>query len=206
MKSNNITVTDGRLLNAWKKVNDSTQETTISKEIQDAVQESKIKTGTITCYFPWLDKCRVKLDDSNTSKICKILHRCWGDVIDFYTPQGESSFDEELNEPCVLPLEQSHCLIVDINDNSDEWLFLGFYNALGSMFNKPANPGEWKLTNVGATDSFYLKFGNTTFEVVTSNGVEITEKSFQESNTVEYYTKAEVDELLDKLKEELSEG
>lgn len=204
MKSNNITVTDGRLLRAWKTVNKATEENTISEKIKEAVDESKIKTGTVTCFFPWLDKCRVKLDDSDEYKICKILHRCWGGMVDFYTPQGEASLDEELKEPCVLPLEQSPCLIVDIDDKSSEWLLLGYYNAYGSMFNKPADEGEWKLANIGATDTFYLKFGNSKFEVATSNGVSITEKTGTESNELEYYTKSEVDELLDNLREELT--
>lgn len=205
MTSKDITVTDGRLAKAFKNMVEATSDNTTAIKLKSEVDKSKIHLGEMVMFYPYLDKAKVTLKDENKTIICKILHKCWGDMLDFFTPQGDWSFDNSLKERCILPTAPIPCLIADINDNSEEWLMLGYYADYDIVHNKPADKGEYKLTYIGATDEFYLKFGNGKFEVATTSGISITEKNVGESERVEYYTKSEVDELLDKLKEELSE-
>ena len=124
-----ITVTEGR---AKKAVDSIVTELTMPKvtdKVKTAIEEERIRTGVITKFYPYLDKAEVKLDNTNTKLLCKILHRYGGDLIDFFTPLAEKEFfDNERKEPCVIPRHEQHVLVLKIHDaDSDENLILGYY-------------------------------------------------------------------------------
>lgn len=213
MKSRNITVTDGRLLDAWGKITEVTSknhDNAVSKKIEEASEEAKIKTGRLICFYPYLDKCKVVLKDETV--ICKVLHRLGGGLIDFYTPIGERDFDEKLKEPCITPLEQSHCLVADIREeDSREMLLLGFYQK-EDLRVTPAESGHYKIMGIGVANEYGLDFSNEEFKVFTHDGASY-EQGFHEdteSTSIDfdrpYFTKEEVEDLLINLKQEIEEN
>ena len=157
MKSNDITVTDNRLLEALSNPVSKIVGNTVPQQIKKAVEALKIYTGVVTKFYPYLDKAEVKLDKGNKKVLCKILHRYGGELLDFYTPFGEQTLCETLKEPCVIPRDTLHCLIVDVQDfDSNEHLILGFYMNEEIVGLNPAKPGNMKLITRGGSNHHWL--------------------------------------------------
>ena len=212
--SNNVTVTNARVISAMSPIIKSVVEPNIKKEIKKEVNTSKIHTGILTKYYPYLDKAEVKVD--NKLILCKILHRVHGSLVDFFTPTGDSSFCEKLKEPCIIPQGELDCLIADINDNTKEQLLLGFFLKNDVLYTSPANPGHYKITNLGATNEWGLDIGDGNIKLDSSDGVTFTEGLVQKENTIveyatsdnvygkkEVYTKKEVDNAIKKAIDDL---
>ena len=161
MDSKEITVTDDRLLKALNEPVGSIINNKVPNMIKKATDETKLFTGTITRFFPYLDKAKVKLNGSNKTVLCKILHRYCGDMIDFYTPRAyEETYDEDLHEPCVVPFAQQNVCVLKINDaDSEEYLILGYYNNEDIVGLNPAKPGNFKIASLMPTNVFWFKFG-----------------------------------------------
>lgn len=213
MDSNKITVTDGRLKQALKNSVQQQVLPEVNRSIDKKISETQITTGIITKFYPYLDKAEVELRN-NKKIICKILHRFGGELIDFYTPFGEEDYCDDLHEPCVIPRVEVDCLIVDINDNSKEYLLVGYYLAEELIGSNPAKPGDFKIMNITGDNEYWIKFGYTGLDIrlpsniVTAVGLTDDEmESTEYINPNEYYTKSEVDELIKKAVEEaLNQG
>ena len=214
-KSNNITVTDGKIFSAMTPVVNSVVDTKVEKEIKKEIDKSKIHLGVLTKYYPYLDKAEVKAD--NKLIICKILHRMHGSLVDFFTPEGDKSFCDKLNEPCIIPRGELDCLIADINDNTKEQLLLGFFLKNDVLYTSPANPGHYRIADLGATNEWGLDIGVGDINLNSNQGVTFTEGfTEKENNVIQYadnenvydkdsvytkeetYNKEEVDELIKK--------
>ena len=111
----NITATQGRLKQAYDKGLGKLVQNDISKTVNNIVKDTRINTGVITKFYPYLDKAEVKLSNDKLI-LCKILHRYGGELIDYYTPTGEEDYCIKLKEPCILPREELNCLIMDGDD------------------------------------------------------------------------------------------
>lgn len=213
-----ITLTNKRQYDPLKLlVNQIIDDRNIEETINKTVDASKIRTGVLVKFYPYLDKAEVKLDNIDKSVLCRIFHRFGGSLIDFFTPEGEQVFCETLKEPCILPREELHVLVADIsNEDAKEMLLLGYYHPNDIIGIRPANPNYFKLTNIGATNMWGIEIGNGEIKTNTMNGVTFTEGEFHADNTEvnyantedmytkkEVYTKTEVDNLLNNMKQEI---
>lgn len=211
MNSNDITPTQGRLRAAIDNAVTKPIIPQVLPEIETAVEKERIRTGVITKFYPYLDKAMVELDNSDEVVLCKILHRFGGELIDLYTPSADSSdYCDELHEPCVVPRDSLNCLIVNIDDaDSEEYLILGFYQNDEIVDLNPAAPGNLKLTYIGGTNQFWIKFGSDGLDLrlpkaatlnVGDMDKNMEEVDYADSTNVytkdEVYTKEEVDELI----------
>lgn len=221
-RADNIAVTDARLHNILdKKINQVIDKRDIPSMIEKTVNDAKIHTGSVLKYYPYKDKAMVKLSN-NQKVVCKLLHHMTGVLIDFFTPEGEADFCEELQEPCIVPRAELHVLVLDINDNTKEQLMLGYYHPDDFIYINPAANGCYKITNISPSNEYGLNIGMGKVEVKTLDGMEFTEGFFPEDETSivyankenvpvkddvytkkEVYTKEEVDKLIEDLREEL---
>lgn len=191
MKSGNITATDARLKKALTNNINSLVTNEITKTITTTVDNSKIRTGVVTKFYPYINKVEVKLDNGSIT-ICKILHFFSGALLCLFTPDGEEAFCDNLNQPCIIPLGNLTCLLADINEtDSEEYVLLGYYipEELSTGVTPP-NPGNFTINSIGATTTKTIGFGN--------EGLKLS--------LDDYYTKEDVDKLIDDLKEELING
>lgn len=187
--SGNITITDGRVIESWRQLTSLAQseaEHETKTLIKNSADDSKIWIAETIRFYPYLDKVKVQIKEGG-EVICKILHRLGGSVIDYYTPEGEWVFDDDLKEPCVVPLEKSCCLVARIN-NDIEWCFLGFYNE-NELNVTPALEGHYKIMGVGISNENYLDFSNKSLNITTESK--------------DYCTRNEVKQMIDDLRKEL---
>lgn len=198
----NMTITDTRLLQSLSGPVNEIIKSSVPQQINKVAESLGLKTGVITKFYPYLDKAEVKLDKDGKTVLCRILHRFGGDMIDFYTPlEYEESFDEGLNEPCIIPRASHHVCVLQISDaDSEENLLLGHYNNDDVVGFKPAKPGNIKLMSITEPNLYWIEFGpdglnlrlpdNPSIETGTLP-VEMTDGSV--------YTKKEIDEKLEDL-------
>ena len=196
-KSSNITATDGRVIGSIKPIISSVVDSKLEKEIKKEVDKSKIHIGVLTKYYPYLDKAEVKV--GNKLIVCKILHRMHGNLVDFFTPAGDSTFCDKLNEPCIIPQSELDCLIADINDDTQEQLLLGYFLKNDVIYTAPANPGHYVIADLGSTNEFGLDVGVGKINLKSNNGVTFTEglvekenKDIVYANSDNVYTKKDV--------------
>lgn len=216
--SDSITLTNRRQFTPLKRlVNQIIDDRKIEQTINKTVDASKIRTGTLLKFYPYVDKAEVKLDNMEKSVICRIFHRFGGSLIDFFTPAGERDFCETLREPCIIPREQLHVLVADIsNQDAKEMLMLGYYHPNDIVGINPANPNYFKITDIGATNLWGIEIGNGEIKINTMGGVAYTEGEDHADNTEvnyadskntytkkEVYTKQEVNNLIAKMKQEI---
>ena len=204
MGTKDITITKGRVEEAIEGAITRTIGPKITQQINTAVEGAKIRTGIITKFYQYLDKAEVQLDNSNQKVLCKILHRYGGELIDFFTPNGDEDFCTELHEPCIIPRGDMHCLIVNIHENdSNDWLMLGYYAPAELDGINPASQGNLKLSTDGGTNQFWIKFGYDGLDLrlpgeSTTNigNMDSEMEGLQYANSQDVYTKLEVDEKI----------
>lgn len=216
MKSRDITATNGRVMNALSPVIKSAVESTVTDKIKTEVDKSKIHIGILTKFYPYLDKAEVRVNDKLI--LCKILHRMHGSLVDFFTPDGDASFCEILNEPCIIPRSELDCLVADIGDNTREQLLLGYFLKDDVVYISPAESGHYKINDAGSTNNWGLDIGVGNINLDSANGVTFTEGEIPDDNAIveyassenvynkkEIYTKKEVDAAIKKAIDDLRE-
>lgn len=213
--ADNITITDGRMSRALEKNVSPFVQRESKKIVEKEVEKTKLKTGKVTKFFPYLDKVEVKLTDGK-SVLCKILHRYGTDLLDLYTPLADRrEFDNKLKEPCYIPRYALHCVVLNIDDKkSDEYLLLGYYQKNEFIGLNPAKPGNLKLVSQASSNNqFWIKFGYEGLDLrLPSKSISINTgdraKDMEEMNYVksdEVYTKEEVEKLIaEKIEEALN--
>lgn len=213
------TITQGRMEQAIDRAVNRVAGPQITQQINDAVENERIRTGTITKFYHYLDKVEVALDNSDEKVLCKILHRFGGELIDLYTPSADSiEYCDDLHEPCIIPRCSLNCLIINIHDSdSEEFLLLGFYQNEELVELNPAAPGNFKIVSISGTNQFWIKFGADGLDLrlpdTATTNVGDMDKNMEEVdyadstnvytkqevyNKTEVYTKEEVDELISK--------
>lgn len=206
--TDNITVTNGRLEKALKTRVEPIIMPQVTKQVNQAVKDSKFQIGVMTKFYPYLDKCEIEVNGELV--LCKILHRFIGDLCEYYTPVGDEDYCSTLNEPCIIPMGTLECLILDVNDNTDEQIMVGFINSEELIGVNPAKQGNLKLVSRTETNQFWIKFGLDGLDIrspqaPTTNVGEYdsTMEEVKYTNSNEVYTKAEVDQLIEDLKNEI---
>ena len=221
---NKTTVTEGRMERAITDAVNRVAGPQLTQQINDSVENERIRTGVITKFYPYLDKAEVDLDNTNDTILCKILHRFNGDLIDFYTPlAAEESFDDDLHEPYIVPKAAQNVLVINIHDaDSEENLILGYYNNEEIVGFTPAPPGNMKLLSTRETNLFHIEFGVDGLDLrlpsplktnVGEMPADMVDVDYADANDTytkeevynkdEVYTKEEVDELIHNLLIEL---
>lgn len=195
----NITVTEGRTKHVFKDGVKRAIMPQVKETVQTAVESERIRTGVITRYYPYLDKAEVKLDETKKTILCKILHRFGGDMVDFYTPlEYEESFDEDLEEPCIIPRASHNVCVLQIHDkDSDENLILGYYQNTDVVGFTPAKSGNIKLMSITEPNLYWIEFGpdGLNLRLPKNPSIEMGELPIEMENG-DFYTKKEVDEKL----------
>ena len=214
MDSKYITATEGRLASSFEKVvNQHIDNYNIPEKIQDAVDNVKIRTGTVTKFYPYLDKFEVQLHHNKKRVLCKRLHLFGGELLDLFTPNIDRwEYDDKLKERYGVPRGALYVPVLNIHDDdSNEHLMLGFYQNKELIGLNPARPGNLKLVTRGGVNQYWIKFGYDGLDLrLPSNmtkKVGEMDKDMEEifhPNSNEVYTKEEVDALIVNLKKELN--
>ena len=206
--TDNITVTNGRLEKALKTRVEPIIMPQVTKQVNQAVNDSKFQIGVMTKFYPYLDKCEIEVNGELV--LCKILHRFIGDLCEYYTPVGDEDYCSTLNEPCIIPMGTLECLILDVNDDTDEQIMVGFINSEELIGVNPAKQGNLKLVSRTETNQFWIKFGLDGLDIrspqaPTTNVGEYdsTMEEVKYTNSNDVYTKAEVDQLIEDLRNEI---
>ena len=201
--SENINVTDARLRNALKSEFDYSVMPGIKNKISKVASDSKMQVGVMTKFYPYLDKAEVELQNSSLV-LCRILHRFSGNLIDFFTPEGENDYCTTLKEPCIIPREEIECLILDVNDSTDEHILVGYFISEELIGANPAKPGNLKLVSKTDDNEYWIKFGGDNLDIRIPEGLVMNQGRLdEEMKTVDYtnsnnvYTKEEVDKKIE---------
>lgn len=206
--TDNITVTNGRLEKALKSRVEPIIMPQVTKQVNKAINDSKFQIGVMTKFYPYLDKCEIEVNGELV--LCKILHRFIGDLCEYYTPIGDEDYCSTLNEPCIIPMGTLECLILDVNDNTDEQIMVGFINSEELIGVNPATQGNMKLVSRTETNQFWIKFGLDGLDIrspetpITNVGeYDSTMEEINYPDSKDVYTKAEVDQLIEDLRNEI---
>lgn len=217
MNSSNITVTDARVLENLSKVNNVLNNDKTTKVVKEEVDNAKLKTGVIEKYYIHLNKAEVKLDDSNKIVTCRILQSFCNEFTIKYTPEGDFGYDEVSGTAYITPRSKMECVVLPTSKSSKDtdYFLIGYFNSDNTpdLITAPTM-GNIKLSYVSATDEYLVQFGANGFNVITNHlnqyeGVESEyKKPIDDLATIEtlekdYYTKEEVDELINNLRNEL---
>lgn len=205
MNSKNITDTDSRLFEGLSNiVKDVYTQQGIDDKIKNTVEENMITTGYVTKYYPYLNKCEVRLDTTGKKVLCRIGSLFGGDLLFLYTPSGDEGYCRSLNEPCVFPRGRVSCLVANINDDTDEYVLINYYFPNELIGLNPSAPGNFKIIAVGGVNEYNIKFGLDGLKITSNGMIETTELDDLDGEiSKEHYTKQEIDELLVKMKEDI---
>ena len=203
MGSKDITVTTGRTKQAFEKMVNNVTAPQIQTAVQTAIQESRIKLGSVIKYYPYKDKAEVLLSNEETV-LCKVPHMVMGDFIDFFVPTGEESYCNTLKEPCILPRDGLPCVVLNIADeDSNDYFLLSYYTPNDLVGTTPPPQGHVKLSYISATNESYIDFGWDGLKIVSNQPIDSQygedEDNLQREEYVtaeQVYTKEEVDELI----------
>lgn len=199
--SKHITATNGRLTsNLDRIIGNSIDKRRIEEMVDTKINSSKAVTGIVTKFYPYLDKAEVLIDGSKKKVLCQILHRFGGELIDFYTPNGDREFCDKLKEPCIKPRGALSCFVVEAQD---KWILLGYFQPEELIGINPAAMGDMKLVTRGGTNQFWIKFGYAGLDIrsstrpVTNVGMmddEMAELTYADGDSV--YTREELDSII----------
>ena len=205
--SQDIIVTEGRAKKAVDSLTTELMMPKVNDKVKTAVENDRTRTGTITKFYPYIDRAEVKLDNTNEKILCRILHRYGGELIDFFTPLAERvDYDEKLGEKYIVPRVHQNVLVLKIHDDdSQENLVLGYFLKDEVVGFNPASPGNAKLAAIGVTNDYYIKFGidGLSYKLPKKSSTEVGYFE-DEMQTIEHYTTDETyskDEVDEKIKE-----
>ena len=208
VNSKNITDTDGRLFESMSSVFQKVyNQQKVDEKILNTVQENMLTTGKVTKCYPYLNKSEVRLDMTGKTVLCKNSLLFGGDVLLLYTPSGDRTFCEKLREPCVVPRGTLSCIVANIHNDDDEYYLLGYYLRDDLVYSNPATIGNFKVIATGAVSEYSIKFGVDGLKIVNNGEIETTnlDSYDEEIPKMEYYSKADVDKLIDDLREEFND-
>lgn len=215
MKSNNITVTDTRLIKAIGAVNNVANAPRYAK-IEKIIENNKIRIGKVTKFFHGNDMVEVQLDNVNKKVNCKILHSLCAEFHLLYTPIGDLDFDEK-NGYYIKPRAVMNCLVLNINNNdSKDWLLIGYYSDEKTVSPPAPIQGTLKLTFNDNSIEFKgdgvvihapkVEFRDNFINEVISDETENLNLYYTKEEINERtYSQSEVDKLLLDLKAEIIE-
>lgn len=167
----------------------------IPEQITKQIQNHNIKKGRILEFYHYLDMALVELSDHKQVE-AYVLHRCYGGIVDLYTPEGEQIISPTKSEPCIIPKYYQDVLVAEVGE--DEYVLLGYYNPkmVGSF--SPARPNEYIIRALSDTSQGGLTVSPNNINITSSDGITFTRSDVGETEDIVYadsdnvYRKAEV--------------
>lgn len=207
MKSKNITVTDSRLLKALNIANTVGAKNAASNGSEK--QDIKIVTGTLKRLYYEQQEAEVVTSDG--SKKCYLLKPFMGGAEVYYTPFGDLKWDKEKRRTYFTFEQKVNCLVLTVDDSS---YILGYFLKNPSYVPAIADGGVLRFESYGDSiqlggnsGGIYFNTPKLVFKDWTEpeqhNKIETSDLNEDNLTNKDYYTKEEVDELLNELKEEL---
>lgn len=208
MDSKNIVVTNHRLKKDLTDVYEAVTGVKCS-DMKTAVEDKvKIKIGKIKKWYMGVNRCQCFLDGKNVE--CSIVHSMFcNDSYISYTPYGRVKFDE--SDYYVEPVNDLYGALVELKSkNNAQYILVGFldYN-LNDINITPGNPGEYKIKNGSSVITIARNHIRLDCNQLIINGLpyteakgEIEDLNFYTQSYIDenYYTKDEIEELLNKIK------
>lgn len=170
-------------------------EENIPEQITKQIQNHNIKKGRILEFYHYLDMVLVELSDHKQVE-AYVLHRCYGGIVDLYTPEGEQIISQTKSEPCIIPRYYQDVLVAEVGE--DEYVLLGYYNPkmVGSF--SPARPNEYIIRALSDTSQGGLTVSPNNVNITSSDGITFTRSDVGETEDIVYadsdnvYRKGEV--------------
>lgn len=200
-----ITATEGRLNKLLtSKIQEATSTSTV-QQINNIVEDSKIQAGVVEKFYAYQNRAVVKLENGKLVS-CTILHHFGPDLIDLYTPIGDTYFDESIHEKYIKPRGRIYCIVSPFSlDNKDKYVLLGYFVDDDLTGANPASPGNFKILTMGGTIQYSLRFGHNGLEVVTNKTSTTIKDDFTPEYSPKYadvsdvYSKEEIDKIVSQL-------
>lgn len=210
MKSGNITVSDARLKRAIRGIQETTSTSKTQKMVEEAKEEVKLKKAKVTKFYINNDTVEAELNGETVE--CKLLQLFGPEFVLKYAPTGDYEWDAQKATGYIVPRSPVPCVVLPVSSETDEYFVIGYYNEYTTQVKPPAL-GNVKLSYISAVDEFLVQFGSEGFNTVTNHLNQYTgynddyTKPIDELPTKdtlkEYYTKAEVDKIIEDLRKEL---
>ena len=201
-------ITNERTKNAlYNRFKDFLDGENIEGQINKKIEEHSIKKGKIIEFYPYLDMALVELSSKKQVE-AYILHRCYGGIVDLFTPLGEQIISETKHEPCIIPRFYQEVLVAEVG--SDEYVILGYFNISERMVGSfsPAQSNEYLIKSLSDTNQGGLSVTPSDINISSANGITFQQSDVGETTDIEYanseniytkqqvYNKAQVDALL----------
>ena len=179
----------------------------IESQINKKIEEHSLKEGKIIEFYPYLDMALVEL--SNKKQVeAHILHRCYGGIVDLFTPLGEQVISETKHEPCIIPRFYQDVLVAEVG--TDKYVLLGYFNLSERMVGSfsPAKSNEYLIKSLSDTNQGGLSVTPSDINISSANSITFQQSDVGETTDIEYansentytkqqvYNKAQVDALL----------
>lgn len=208
MKSGDITVTDGRLLRVLKQATTTTSNRNSGNE-SSKQQDISITTGTLKKFY--YDKQEAEVKTVKGTKKCYILKPFLGGADVYYSPFGVLKYDAQNKRTYFTVDSKVDCIILTIDDSN---YILGYYRKNPDYVPHIVDGGVLRLESFGEaiqlggnSGGIYFDSSKIIFKDWTNpeqrNKLHTSDLTEDNLNNKDYYTKEEVDHLLNKLKEEL---
>ena len=195
MVNNKKVVTKSRVRKSLNsKFKEFLEEENIPEQITKQIENHGLKIGRIIEFYQYLDTALVELSD-HTLIEASILHRCYGGIVDLYTPAGEQVISETKHEPCILPRFYQDVLVAEVGD---EYVLLGYLNPRMVGAFSPAQPNEYIIKALSDTSQGGLTVSPSSVNITSSDNITFTQADVGESKDIVYadsdnvYRKGEV--------------
>ena len=205
MKTSQITVTDARLNRALRSTVDNVFGATVDAKLSKLSNDLSIVSGTVTCFFYGLNKVNVKLDTGEVitahlnypfvSKNLKIS----------YLPDGEK-VTSNTGQVYIKPFNPVYCDVLQCLGETDkrDYTVIGFHDNNYNTLANNAQPGEICLSVGDTSIVIHKDYIHLQSEKILFNSVDQEEPAFlddyeKKKTEKEYYTKSEVDMLIQQL-------
>lgn len=211
MTSASITPTDERLLQAFRRTEIISSNTIINKQ-SSTKNTFDVQLGTITRFYYEWDRAEVKLNGE--TRLCRLTHPTTGNCDIFFTPFGDLKWDEKRRKTYFSPLSKCECIVLLI-DGETPFILSYYFSELTGPLPTINDGGVLHIRSYG--DSVQIGGNNGGITLDTSqiifkdwadseqrnpvNTADITEDNVLNK---EYYTKEEVDSLLQELRDEFN--
>lgn len=199
-------ITNARVKNSlYKQMDAYMEKQNITGKMHDAIEEHGIKKGIVKEIYHYLDQSLVELSNGKLVKAWH-LHRCFGSIVDMYTPYGQQIISETEHEPCIIPRETLKCLVAEVG--KEEYVLLGYYNPeMTGIFN-PAEAGHYLIRTMSETSHGGLDISPQEIVIQSNNGASFVEQDVGQSTPINYanssntytkddlYTRAQVEKMI----------
>ena len=217
VNSKNIVVTNHRLEKDLTSVYEKITGVK-SSDVRSAVEDrAKIKLGKLTRWFPGANRCTCRLNDKEVE--CSVLHSMFGsDAYSIYTPRGSLKATDDKSRYYIVPSDELYCALLEVESKDyARYLMIGFVDYDGNDCNiTDEGKGEYVIHVGGSTIVVARNHIRVDCNQLIINGLSYMEAkgeieeldvdgTFYSRDYVDehYYSKDEVDKLLDDLKKEL---